>query len=83
MLLVFDRGHACPLPSSCNVEVNVFHQHRNNDIRQAKLRQMPLRGHDLNDRVAANVLVEVLRDHDGHRQVLHALDDVARDSDEV
>lgn len=53
--------------SSCNVEANVFKQHGNNDIGRTQLRQMTLRGHDLNDGRTSNVLVEVLRDHDGNR----------------
>ena len=63
--------------------LNVPEQHRNNDVRRAQLRQMTLRRHDLYDGLAAEVLVQVLRNHCRNRQVFLTLYDVARDGDQA
>ena len=56
--------------------------HRNHNIRGAQLGQVAIGLHDLDDGEPAEVAVEVLRNDDGDSHVLHALDDMAGDSDE-
>lgn len=58
-------------------------KHRNDNLRGAELGQVAVRLHHLHDGVAAEVAVEVLRNHHRDRHVLHALDDVAGDRDEA
>lgn len=56
-------------------------KHGDDDVGGAELREVAVGGHDFDDGVAAEVLVEELGDDDGDGQVLDALDDVAGDGD--
>jgi len=61
-----------------NVMADVPQEHRDHNIGRAQLRKVTIRCHDLDDGVASEVLMEVLRHDHRNCQVLDALDNVAR-----
>lgn len=69
------------IKSRSDIISNVPEKHRDHHVRWAQLRQMAVGEHDLHYWLAAEILVEVLRNYHWHGQVLHALDDVARNID--
>lgn len=64
-----------------NIVLDVSEQNGNRNLRRAQMREMPLRRDHLDDGLAAEVAVDVLRDGHRHRQVLGALNYVAGHGD--
>ena len=79
MLIVFEESLS---NLDCNIMLNVPEQDRNDNVWRAKLGEMAFRWHHLNNRITAEVLVQVLRHDDWHCKILCALNDVAWDTNE-
>lgn len=65
------------------IVVDMVEKHRNHHIRGAQLRQVTLRWHDLHDGLSAEIQLQIFGHHNGRRQILGALNDVAGHRDEA
>lgn len=70
-------GLCCPSFRLRQIVADMVEKHRNHHIRGAELRQVTLRRHDLHDGLSAEIHLQIFRHHNGRRQVLGALNDVA------